>query len=313
MAQIKPDVLRELRKRRRWSQADLADRSRVDKQTISRIERGRIENVRSHTLRALADALKHSVGVLTGEAPLPAEQVATPWAEMSDMQIRLPNDARNALTLIAERYRVRPNKILALAPFLFAWAAEASLQAREENLREFEQRVAEVVALESRFSHLSFFLTTNFRAEDIVRSERESIGQRDLFGSTLPVDDPEIVNTDAPPGSNNPFVSFLQTLGEALGDERLGFSGWDERGAPSYRVGLDEALALVGGDMEAAGAIAHGVAALHAMPPEARNGGEDARAAWAKAELRRYVMEFDPNLFDLSGRDEVPANHGADQ
>ena len=63
--------LRELRAVRRWSQADLADRLDVSRQTVNSIETGRFEPSLSLALvlARLFDSPVESIFALAGEAP----------------------------------------------------------------------------------------------------------------------------------------------------------------------------------------------------------------------------------------------------
>src|SRR6478735_1268595 len=54
---------RALRMRRRWRQADLGNKARVSRSTISRLERGRLDEVSVAPLRAIAEALDASLAI----------------------------------------------------------------------------------------------------------------------------------------------------------------------------------------------------------------------------------------------------------
>ena len=54
---------RALRLRRRWRQMDLGTKARVSRSTISRLERGRLDNVSVATLRSVAEALDASLDI----------------------------------------------------------------------------------------------------------------------------------------------------------------------------------------------------------------------------------------------------------
>ena len=56
-----------------------------------------------------------------------------------DTEIRIATSPRNALTLVSRRYGIEPSQIVELAPFLFLWAAEASLRQRRERIAEVER------------------------------------------------------------------------------------------------------------------------------------------------------------------------------
>lgn len=62
--------VRELRRRRRWSQRDLAQVAGVQNSTLARIESGETPNPKMRTLRALADAFGVGLEELTGQQPV---------------------------------------------------------------------------------------------------------------------------------------------------------------------------------------------------------------------------------------------------
>lgn len=65
------DAVRQARERRGWSQGQLADRSGVDRSTLSRIENGVTPNPGKETLRKVADALGVPFESLAGGQPAP--------------------------------------------------------------------------------------------------------------------------------------------------------------------------------------------------------------------------------------------------
>jgi transcriptional regulator with XRE-family HTH domain len=67
MAKIDPTVLRDLRRKKQWSQEELAEKSKINKQTISRLERGKQYSTRSYTIRQLASVLDVEWAVLLGD------------------------------------------------------------------------------------------------------------------------------------------------------------------------------------------------------------------------------------------------------
>lgn len=54
--------IRELRKERGWSQAELAERANVSRVTVSMLENGSLQVTKMDTLIKLADALDSKVG-----------------------------------------------------------------------------------------------------------------------------------------------------------------------------------------------------------------------------------------------------------
>src|SRR6266516_3302186 len=139
MTRVDPVVLQRLRKAKGWSQEELAGKTKfegqpkIDKQTISRLERGERPKTRSRTIRQLAHALSVDPAVLTGDGLAPdISRESSALDSRSQLNVRVGAAPRNALNLVARRYRVEPSQIVELAPFLFVWAAEESLRRRQE-------------------------------------------------------------------------------------------------------------------------------------------------------------------------------------
>lgn len=68
---IRHDLLKEMRRARGWTQAQLADAAGIAQGTYSRIERGESVSSQASTMSALERALSLAPGTLTGEAPPP--------------------------------------------------------------------------------------------------------------------------------------------------------------------------------------------------------------------------------------------------
>jgi transcriptional regulator with XRE-family HTH domain len=280
MQNIEPRKLRDLRKRKNLTQAQLSEQSQVDQQTVSRIERGERQNVRANTLKKLASTLDVEVGVLTGELPMPPDpSTDLPWDRKSPITLRMRDGARNALTLTAGRYQVERADIVELAPYLFTWVAEMSLRKRAQRIESLEARLADIEGLASQFVHLSDLLTTSFPAEDIIAAEKLSISQRDLFGRVLDYAGGAI-SSDFDSATENPLAQFLLDLNTEF-EGLAAFEGWSFNG-PRYEICREEATGFVGGDEDAARAILMGTAPLHEMPASVRSAGAAARASWAK-------------------------------
>lgn len=131
--------LKALRADRGLSQAQLARKAKLNKQTMYRIEAGEHRHVRSRTVENIAKALAVDPKVLTGELPMPESdaKATQPTPDTGDYVINVPVDGaiRNAFTLAALRYRMPIARIVELAPYLFVVAAEASLERRKKILK----------------------------------------------------------------------------------------------------------------------------------------------------------------------------------
>jgi len=277
---INPSVLRKLRAKKNWTQADLQQHSKVDKQTISMIERGQRTRVRKHTVMAICKAFGIEPAVLEGDAPVSHLE----WEHRSALTVRVDDGPRNALALVSIRYGVPVHSIVELAPFLFAWAAEMSLKRRAERLTELEKIEAELEAMEEHFPHLDARLTRSISRYDVMAAERRSIEARDIFAYNM--EGSEVV-----PGLSEdfeefegPIVKFLQDLAAQI-DSTAEFESWHPSGGPDYAICKDEAAAVVGGDADLANEIIAGNVGLHKMPADLRKKERMAdRVAWARRE-----------------------------
>jgi hypothetical protein len=212
-----------------------------------------------------------------------------PSSTKSQMNFRMPNDARNALNLTAMRYGVKPSHILHIAPYLFRWAAEASLKWRSDRVAEIEQQNAAMSGIAIP-KHLDGNATYNWRGEEILDQERRSISNRDLFG--LQVED-EALPHNYEESEHNPMVQFLRSAAALMGDD-VEFEHWSPHWSqPGYTLGMPDALSLVGGDEAAAQHIVFGTAPLHELPKEIAGRGPAAVAEWANQIGQRYEDDID--------------------
>ena len=156
MDRIKPDILRRLQKFRNLTQAQLAEKAKINPQTIWPIEHGSHKSTRPRTIEQIAKALGVEQAVLTGEAPMPEVQGEKNQERVkSQLNVRVNTAARNALILVARRYGVARSDIVELAPFLFCWAAEESLRQRSERISEFDHAFDQSQSIGQEIRHLS--------------------------------------------------------------------------------------------------------------------------------------------------------------
>jgi DNA-binding Xre family transcriptional regulator len=291
---IQPSILARLLNDKRLSLAELAKLAKLNKQTIWRLKTGKVSKVRGLTIEKIAAALKVDRRVLCGEVPAP-ESDSEPVVSKFQLNVRIGAVARNALTLAARRYRVEPAQIVELAPFLFCWAAEASLRQRRERISEVERACDNAEKLEREIRH---FPAPNFTySDEKIVGEHESINRRDLFGAwfyecgiknILGVVSSHDFETE------NPLAIFLRNLVAEICDVAK-FAGWSGDASPNYRVCPEEAAELVGGDTDRADEILRGDIALNEMPKEIFRSPEKAkeRAEWVREKAAEYRKELD--------------------
>jgi transcriptional regulator with XRE-family HTH domain len=289
MAVLNGKALTEARRKKGWTQVELSEatKPKVDVSTISRIERGKPTRVRTNTLRVLAKALD-----VQPESLCPAAE-----AERDVMKLRIEAAARNALTLVAHRYRISRESIIEIAPLLFFIAAEQSLNERQSRIADVRASADALFHLYRGIPHLPPEWPID---EGALSSEEQSVKARDLFGKKVLKDAQQFMSEfddDFDEAEHNPFVRFLRDrLSKIDASTELAESvRWTPSLWPSYRICTDEAASVVGNDTKAAHAILCGAAALHEMP----KGSPEQRADWARAELNRKYGDLDDLLGEL--------------
>lgn len=280
--QIDPQRLVELRKRKNYSQANLAEKAVVTKQTVYRLENGRQKNLRKNTLLALCKALGVDEDVLSGRKPLPpldAQPSSAVSAEEYQLNVRMDGAIRNAFTLTSLRYGISIPRMVELAPLLVGLVCEQSLKRRQEKLSELLTLFDHEDKLARNFPHLpGEIVALSFVGEEAIQGEQRSIKKRDVFGAKLAL---EHVDADYDEGADNPLVVYLREVAAGVpGVESV--DRYDGRYGTEYRVCRDEALALAGGDVTLAEDILDGCVALHEMPRELFKKASAERVAWLR-------------------------------
>jgi transcriptional regulator with XRE-family HTH domain len=301
MNHIRPSVLKKLLKDKGLSLDELAKRARLNKQTIWRLTAGKVAKARDRTIENIARVLNVDRRVLSGETRAP-ELSSDGEAAVSKFQlnVRVSTMARNGLNLVARRYGVEPSQIVELAPFLFCWAAETSLRHRRDRVSEVKRACENARNLEQEIRH---FPVPNFTySEEKIAAEHESIGRCDLFGAWFyekaDLLDPAFRH-DFETETENPFAIFLRNLVAEIGDVAK-FEHWSGDGSPDYRVCLEEAVELVGGDTNRADEILRGDVALNEMPKEIRSPEKaKERAAWVRNKAAEYRKKLADDLAEL--------------
>ena len=194
----------QLRNQARLSQDALAQKAGVSLQTIYRLENEKTKSTHGRNLTALADALKVKPEALTqpsaeGEQP---KQLFN--NDNSELKVRIADRAHNALSLVSKQYAIPASRIIELAPFLFDWAAQASLKQRQARLNELGERYEAIAQMGGNFRHLSADATNHWNTDQIFDYERKSIAKGDLFGESIPFDGGAVGNSDAEEDTDNP-------------------------------------------------------------------------------------------------------------
>jgi transcriptional regulator with XRE-family HTH domain len=269
MNRIDPTVLKQLMTDRGLSLSDLAQRARIDKQTLWRHSSGKVSKSRQRTVEQLAKVLKVDPRVLTGDLPLQSvSRTSEPSAERTQFNMRVDPAARNALILVAERYLVPQWLIIEMAPFLFYWAAETSLRKRSARLSKIEHARQMANALEREIMH--FGSPDPDLSGQRIEAERKSIEYQDLFGVLGDDDDQLGTGRDYNDGYDNPFAQFLGEMAAELGDD-VSFEHCSQYEPPNYRV-CRAAVAELAEDVERRiDFVFNGFVSLADMPKEIRD------------------------------------------
>ncbi len=182
--QINPKVLQAARKKKRWTQEQLADRIGCAKDTVSRWERGQSRSVRSHLRNPLCKNLQIEWQELTDpdvDPETPDISTSLGWMKT---KIQVMKDVRVALDLVAMRYDIHPHYVLRLAPLLFVIIAEQSLLWRKRRLDEIDSAFSDMEEkLPDALGHLGgIIFARSGSADERLFEEKNSLGQRDVFG-----------------------------------------------------------------------------------------------------------------------------------
>jgi transcriptional regulator with XRE-family HTH domain len=286
MAKVNPFTIQKLRLHKNWTQDRLAEMAKVNKQTISRIERGEQDNTRENTINQLARALGVEPAELTLQTPRPGGIESEPMKRRPQSSFRVSKAANNFLYLISERYFIRPWQVMELAPLLFCWAAEMSLRERRERLAKLEEANKAARAIENEMAHLP---PSDFTySDEKIVAEACSINSHDIFGMCF--EDDFNNYSSGNDDTDNPFATFLAKRVKEIGDV-ASFDGFSPIDYPIFQVCRGEALEMVGGNETLAERILSGVVDLFEMPKDLQGIFENTeqRAAWVQAQANAFI------------------------
>lgn len=318
--QIDPERLKKIRTMRGMTQKTLGQKAKINPQTIYRIEAGKEPNNRGKTIETLCRVLEVEPDLLRGETPIP-DSILPIGQTVNDndytiaAQINAPQ--RNAYHLVSRRYGVSNKRIAELAPFLFALAAEQSLEHRRNKLAALEELFDGLDALKQDFPHLPRSITPDTDDNEALFAEQDSIKERDIFSDRLS----DKVNWDSgsveeyyEPGEHNPFVQYLKGVSSKFGNEVV-IDSFHASDATSYRVCCKDAFKLADGDEEIAKGILFGSVLLHEMPHEFfEDEAKGDRLNWLRNKIReenkRSEEAFQNLIREL--KNELGEKKGAD-
>jgi len=277
---LNSETLRRLRRRSGFSQQDLADRAKVSKRTIARLEAGeaQAEN-RSRTIRNIAHALRVDADTLS--APPSDEDINDVGAEMQRVMTFITPQAMFDYQMVEDRYDVSIDALVSAAPWMFAVLAEISLHDRRERLgvaRSHLAQLRDVMAF-----HLGQAPEPFTEVQARLDAEEASLAADDVFGRMLP----EI--GEWPEVEDHPFAAFLASQATKLGSPVIDPAELETQlcePLPLWSVHRAWLNDLSGGDPVAAYALRMGWVRVSDIPRELRG---DSRGAERAAFLRKVV------------------------
>jgi transcriptional regulator with XRE-family HTH domain len=285
-------IVKDLRGKHGYTQAELAKMAGMSKDALSRLELGKLKGTRTRqkTLMNLAKALRVEPQVLTGEKSIEDDPMG--YSPRNSLNIRIDTAADNALTLASRRYGFSRERIVELAPLLFVIAAERSLVRRRNHLsavKDAFDKAATVMASTGHLGNHMGFLIEDYsemsQVPEMIRAEESSIANRDIYGDDIP-------DLLGDPVRENPFtLSLLEDVTDPAVAEIVGV-------VPDFvifRICRADALNLVDGDEGLASKILGGAVLLHEMPPGLwAAAAVEARLTWLRDKVAesKKAMDF---------------------
>ncbi|MET4129928.1 helix-turn-helix transcriptional regulator [Roseovarius sp. MBR-6] len=291
---INSETLVKLRRRSGFSQQDLADRAKISKRTIARLEAGEAETGnRVHTIRNLARALKVDAEVLS--APPSDDDINELGGGMQRVMTFVTSGTSLDFQMIQDRYGVSVDELVAAAPWMFTLLAEMSMLDRREKLSAARSNLTRL--REGMASHLGKDGDPFGEVSARLDAEEASVVADDVLGKMLR--DVE----EWPEVEDHPFTAFLAEQAEKLKSPTVDAAELETQllePLPVWRIHLAWLNDLSGGDPVAAYALHSGLVRVSDIPNELR---EDARTAERVAFLRKAVSpeekaQFEQNKFN---------------
>ena len=300
---IDPERLNTLRKEKRLSRLQLAERAKISERTIQRLENEphRSQKTQEHTLNSLAETLGVEPGVLTGELPLPeSDEMPADNPDRVQIGAQIAPKTRLAYDLIKRRYGVNVTEIINMAPLFFALLAEGSLAWRREKLKEAEEVISRLWKIDGFWSGGSAYIEHGWN--EGAGGEEDSIGRTDLFGEHLDDD----MGKPFDSSKNNPFTYYLRKLANELNIS--GIVGVDKGVLniasdfkfPHYNICNDELDRIANHSLDAKRTLETGCARLSEIPEELmkEDAGEE-RAKWLENKLLNIYKEMGEKSGDM--------------
>jgi transcriptional regulator with XRE-family HTH domain len=316
---LNAETLKTFRKRRGWSQDELAEKSDCSKEQISRWERGETVRIRKTSRERLCKAL----GVKWEELTKRSEESETDsWLEPTiRLNDRVRQSTRTGLELVSLIYGVRRADIIEMAPLLFLIAAEKSLQARKQALDAAVKETDHAAASARGAAPHLFQAFWPGYDDDAIEQERKWITERRVFGW------PDYSSEDDNGAEYSPYVNYLKKLLEELpkwGAEENP-NPWVEEissryfGAPDYEFSTDllQEVTGISGDGESEQLmlrrIQQGYIDLGEVWSKKKELEESDYRAWLKDQHQKVEADIDSKLPKLKLSLPLPLEPSLDE
>ena len=208
---IDPETLKAYRKLKGPSQQDLADRAKLSKRQISRIEAGQMAHRQVHrrTVESLAKVLNVTVEHLG--KPFDHDDRILGGAGYRPIKVPVSPEIRLNFELVALHYGVSTEDLVEAAPWMFALLAELSFADRRRRLT--EARAAFANAMKHLPKHLAARAAEWADFHEVHEAELRSISERDIFGARI------VEDSETAPDHLDPFLEFARKMAGASGSD----------------------------------------------------------------------------------------------
>ena len=284
MARIIKDRMIELRQRKGLDRKRLAKAARISLKQITRIETETDRERRRFMVARLSQALGVEPGVLTGELPMPAGELAPgvpigeprDGGELENISAKLLPEEKTAYELVKHTYGIYQSDLIRMAPLLLALIAENSFAWRRRKVEECQELADRLRAVpkagpEGKECGFLGYVYGIWRVKEGAAGELESIEERDLLGLTLDGKSESAFDFGYDPNEGNPFVDYLRHLASEAGSpgyvdpEDISVGG--DAGLPAYRVLQEKLDWIAGGNAEFREALERREVRIQDVPP----------------------------------------------
>ena len=297
---IHPETLKRSRERARLSQEALAEKSRIGKKTISRIENGKGGNIRAHTIKSLSAALQIKPDDLA-KAP---EEMTSENPANRKFKAYVDTDVALAYALVEHRYNVQYQSLVEMAPLFFTLLAEGSLAWRREKLVQIEETAGLLSEWGISGGHPSYAVAYVEVENNGLPEEKNSINNSDLFGEKF---GERADGLDYDPYRRNPFSEYLNKLVADIGhdnpgyedilelqsvDNRDDFFDRAEGKMPGYTICKPEVERITKGNSKARHALAYSHVKISDIPEELQeDAASEKRVQWVIEKIPQDELE----------------------